>query len=114
MITMGSRPIWAITGDYQTETTLFNLLNDESSSHEPKPLMMAVTSHRLASIDKITCSGEWNNTIIVFSDTNTNESDDQDLIYRVLSLPKTTPCIQWKASLGRQWSQFNLGWCKWR
>lgn len=92
---------------YQTETTLFNSLSHLTQFARTTAIKDGQYLTVCASIDKITCNGQWNNTIIVFSDINTNESvDDRDVIYRVLTLPKTTPCIQWKAGLGRQYLQF--------
>lgn len=108
MITMGA----GLSGlsqwlHYQTETTLFNSLSHLTKFARTRAIKDGQYLTVCASTDKITCNGQWNNTIIVFNDNNTNESvDDQDVIYRVLSLPKTTPCIQWQASLGRQYLQF--------
>lgn len=59
------------------------------------------------SVDLRHCQGEWNKTLIVFSDGNRNERlDEGERLYQTLTLAKGTPCLEWRASAGRQYVQF--------
>ena len=60
-----------------------------------------------ASEDLTHCGGPWNKTLIVFSDGNKNEVvDADDRLIKTITLPQTTPCLQWNAGAYRQYLQF--------
>ena len=60
-----------------------------------------------ASKDLTRCDGEWNKTIIVFSDHNKNEIvDADDVLLKAITLPVNTPCLEWNASARRNYLQF--------
>ena len=53
------------------------------------------------------CNGDWNNTLIIFSDDNKNEQlDEDDRLFKSITLPTVTPCLEWRASAHRQYLQF--------
>lgn len=60
-----------------------------------------------ASEDLQHCNGRWNKTVIVFSDMNKNETVDKgETLYKAITFPKTTPCLEWKAGAHRQYLQY--------
>ncbi len=60
-----------------------------------------------ASDDNLHCTGEWNRRLIVFRDDNKNERvDDGEHLLKVHEFPDSTPCLELKVSLGRQYLQF--------
>jgi len=49
-------------------------------------------------LDSRYCNGQWNNTLMVFKDSNKNESiDSGESLSKLLSLPASTPCIDWRS-----------------
>lgn len=92
---------------YQTESSLFRSLTHLATFARTRAIKDNQYLTLCPSADKTSCNGPWNKTIIVFNDSNTNERvDNGDVLYRVLSLPETTPCLLWQASLGRHYLQF--------
>ncbi len=60
-----------------------------------------------ASKDNTQCNGEWNDTIIIFNDHNKNaQLDSSEILYKTISMPQGTPCIQWRAGGGRDYLRF--------
>jgi type IV fimbrial biogenesis protein FimT len=56
--------------------------------------------------NQINCSGDWNDTVMIFSDHNKNETvDDSDALFKLIQFPNTTPCIYWNLEK-RQYVQF--------
>jgi prepilin-type N-terminal cleavage/methylation domain-containing protein len=50
-------------------------------------------------VDKQRCNGQWNKTVMVFRDSNKNETIDSDeKLAKLLSLPPSTPCIDWRSA----------------
>ncbi|MEE8056237.1 MAG: GspH/FimT family pseudopilin [Pseudomonadales bacterium] len=92
---------------HQTESTVFNTLYHLCVFART---LAVKENHYLtlcASEDLKHCGGPWNKTIIVFSDFNKNETvDENEQLFRAITLPKTTPCLEWNASAHRQYLQF--------
>ena len=60
-----------------------------------------------ASADGISCSGPWNQQIIVFNDNNKNaQVDAGEIVHRQFTLPQGTPCLEWNVGLNRQYLRF--------
>lgn len=57
-------------------------------------------------MDRQRCNGQWNNTLMVFRDSNKNETiDSGENLAKLLSLPPSTPCIDWR-SAAKNYLQF--------
>lgn len=92
---------------HHTESTILNTLHHLSSFARTRAIKENTYLTLCASNDNKTCHGEWNKTIIIFSDSNKNETvDADDRLFKAITLPKATPCLEWKASAGRQYLQF--------
>jgi len=56
--------------------------------------------------DQQHCGGQWNRSVIIFSDFNKNEIvDGKDVLYRTHHFPNNTPCILWNRNR-QQYIQF--------
>jgi type IV fimbrial biogenesis protein FimT len=56
--------------------------------------------------NQVSCGGPWNKQLIIFNDSNKNEFlDDEETLFKLISLPNSTPCIQWNLP-ERQYVQF--------
>lgn len=59
------------------------------------------------SSDNQKCTGEWNKTLIIFSDANKNEQlDGGERLFKSIALPAVTPCLEWRSGASRQYVQF--------
>ncbi len=91
----------------QKETTVLRSINLLTTLARTRAIKDDQYFTLCASDDQIHCTGSWNKTLIVFNDINKNETvDNEEQLWRVLTLPASTPCLQWNASLGRQYLQF--------
>ena len=56
--------------------------------------------------DQISCGGNWNQQVMVFKDSNKNETiDDDDILFKLIRMPATSPCLEWNLKK-RQYVQF--------
>ncbi|MFT7128993.1 MAG: type IV fimbrial biogenesis protein FimT, partial [Gammaproteobacteria bacterium] len=56
--------------------------------------------------DRISCGGNWNEEVMVFNDSNKNETiDEDDVLFKLISMPDAAPCIEWNLKK-RQYVQF--------
>ncbi|WP_101759668.1 GspH/FimT family pseudopilin [Oceanicoccus sp. KOV_DT_Chl] len=106
LVTVGTGPMskWL---QYQTESTVFNTLFHLTTYART----LAVKENRYLtvcpSLDQRQCGGNWNKTIIVFTDHNKSETvDKNEDLHMVLEMPESTPCLTWNASAKRQYLQF--------
>ncbi|MFA7552723.1 MAG: GspH/FimT family pseudopilin [Spongiibacteraceae bacterium] len=91
----------------QAQSTVFDTLHHLSTFARTKAVKENTYLTLCASHDNVNCTGEWNKTIIIFSDPNKNETVDGDeRLFKVLTLPKSTPCLLWNAGAQRQYLQF--------
>lgn len=91
----------------QSEASLFKTLYHLSSYARTKAIRERQFLTLCPSEDHRQCNGEWQDTIIIFSDGNRNETLDSDeQLYKAITLPDNTPCLQWRASAGRNYLQF--------
>jgi Tfp pilus assembly protein FimT len=92
---------------YQTEITILRSLSHLVTFARTKAVKENQYLTLCASHNRVSCEGEWNKTIIVFNDFNKNETlDNDEILFRIFELAKTTPCLKWNASAGRQYLQF--------
>ncbi len=56
--------------------------------------------------NRISCGGSWNKEIMIFKDSNKNETvDEDDVLFKLINLPESAPCIKWNLKK-RQYVQF--------
>ncbi len=89
------------------QSTVFNTLHHLTTFARAKAIKDNDYFTVCASEDQKHCNGQWNKTLIVFNDTNQNETVDSDeTLFRTLSFPKSTPCLQWNAGARKTYLQF--------
>ena len=91
----------------QAQSTVFNTLHHLCALARTRAIKDNNYMTVCASDDLTKCGGLWNKTVIVFSDSNKNEQvDNNDVLYKAITLPGTTPCIEWNSGARRQHLQF--------
>ena len=92
---------------YQAESTVFNTLHHLCVFARTRAVKENSYLTLCASEDLKHCGSPWNTTIIVFSDINKNETvDSNERLFKAVTLPETTPCLEWRAGSKRQYLQF--------